>query len=270
MESGPSSHGTASRGGPAGGASTDGAPTDGASSSGVATRGASSGGVPVYGAARPWTPLVLTLGLHLLLVLAWMIGVRPPAPEAPVRSSTLVFVRSPPLSAPEPVTPLPPPRLRPRQPAAISLPLPEPAPAAAPSLDPEPTESRAESQVESQAASASAEPLPGELLATSKAMAGRIDRDLRKGASPITAEPDRKWERFAEAFAAARSGASREVTLESTTSPDGVTIYRKTVGGKARCYRSGSVGGLVTGFGAADGHGAGATTCPSNVSWTRQ
>jgi hypothetical protein len=111
--------------------------------------------------------------------------------------------------------------------------------------------------------------LPGDLLATSKAMAGRVDRELRKGASPITAEPERKWERFAEAFAAARKGGSGTVTLDSYTGPDGVIVYRKTVGSRVSCYRSGGVGGLVTGFGAADGHGAGNTTCPSGVRWTR-
>lgn len=117
--------------------------------------------------------------------------------------------------------------------------------------------------------------LPGDLLASAKAMAGRVDGELRKGAgvimgaSVITAEPDRKQERFAEAFAAARKGASNTVTLDSYTAPDGVIVYRKTVGDRVSCYRSGSVGGLATGFGVADGHGAGKTTCPGGVSWTR-
>ena len=101
-------------------------------------------------------------------------------------------------------------------------------------------------------------------------MAGQVDRDLRKGSSPITAEPERKWERFAEAFAAARSSPPPGLALESYTAPDGVTIYRKTVAGRTRCYRSGSVGGLVTGFGNADGHGAGRSTCPTNVPWSRR
>lgn len=100
-------------------------------------------------------------------------------------------------------------------------------------------------------------------------MAGRVERELREGSGPITAEPDRRWERFAEGFAAARGGAAGTVTLDRHTAPDGVVIYRKTVGGRTSCYRSGSVGGVVTGFGNADGHGAGGTTCPSNVSWKR-
>ena len=53
------------------------------------------------------------------------------------------------------------------------------------------------------------------------------------------------------------------------TSPDGVIIYRKTIGGRSSCYRTGSVGGLVTGFGNADLHGASIMECPRGLSWTR-
>ncbi|QNA88821.1 hypothetical protein G4G28_10555 [Massilia sp. Dwa41.01b] len=108
--------------------------------------------------------------------------------------------------------------------------------------------------------------LPGDLLASSRRMAGRIDRELRKGGSPITAEPDRKWQRFAEAVAGAHAEPGGAVTLARYTAPDGVTIYRKTVGSRVRCYRSGSVGGL----GPADGRSAGVMAdCPVGVSWTR-
>lgn len=111
--------------------------------------------------------------------------------------------------------------------------------------------------------------LPGELLASSKRVAGRIDRELRRGASPITAEPDRKWERFAQAVAGAHVSNRDAVTLSSYTAPDGVVIYRKTVGQRVFCYRSGSVGGLVGGFGPADGQGAGTIPCPSGADWRR-
>ncbi|MBD8532317.1 MULTISPECIES: hypothetical protein [unclassified Massilia] len=225
--------------------------------------------VPGYAASRSWTPLVLTVGLHLLLVLAWLTGVQGPAlqPTPAERTSTLVLVQ--PLARPRPAPAEPPqiPKPRTRSPAAMSVPVlvspapvvpssPAPAPADAPQADPAPD-------------SPSAAALPGELLATSKAMAGKVDRELRNGSSPITAEPERKWERFAEAFAAARKGAPPGVTLESYTEPDGVIIYRKTVAGKTRCYRSGSVGGLTTQFGNADLHGGGNTTCPTSVSWSR-
>jgi hypothetical protein len=78
------------------------------------------------------------------------------------------------------------------------------------------------------AADPAAAALPGDLLASSKAMAGWVDRELRKGIPPIMAEPERKWERCAKAFADARKGAANTVTLDSYTAPDGVVLYRKT------------------------------------------
>ena len=222
------------------------------------------GAVPAYAASRSWTPLALTLGLHLLLVLAWLTGVHGPAPEPAPGASSFVLVQALPRPQPKPDLPRPLPIPRTRLPDAISGPSPVAAePAAAPSREPEPV-------AEPQPDPAPAPALPGDLLASAKAMAGRVDRELRQGSSPITAEPERKWERFAEAFAAARTGTADTVTLDSYTAPDGVVIYRKTVHGRASCYRSGSVGGLVTGFGNADGHGAGRTSCPSNVSWRRR
>ena len=226
-------------------------------------------GNAAYAAPRPWTPLALTLGLHLLLVLAWLTGARGVRqPEAPQRASSFVLLQPParPTPAPRLDPPLPPPLPLPRSrlPASIPTPTPVPAPATAPAPDAEPA-----SAPQADPSPAAAEALPGDLLKSSRAMAGRIDRALRKGASPISAEPERKWERFAEAFAAARKGGDRTVTLDSYTSPDGVIIYRKTIGGRSSCYRTGSVGGLVTGFGNADLHGASIMDCPRGLSWTR-
>ena len=207
-------------------------------------------------------PLALTLGLHLLLVLTWLTGARGPAPEPAPRTSTLVLVHSLPRSPPPPSPPPVIPKSRARQPDAFIAPAPEAAPISIPApATPEPDSAPSPD--------AAAPALPGDLLANAKAMAGRVDRALSEGGSPISAEPERKWERFADAFAAARTSAP-PVTLESYEAPDGVTIYRKTVAGRTSCYRSGSVGGLVTGFGNADLHGAGRTTCPTSVSWTRQ
>lgn len=224
-------------------------------------------GLTAAPAARRWMPLALTLGLHLLLVLAWLGGTRGEARrEPPPRVS--VFVPVQPLARPQAAPSAPPPTSRRVRRPAISVPAPPPPDA--PSIAVQaPATAPADTDTASPPAPAPAA-LPGDLLASSKAMAGRVDRELRKGASPITAEPDRKWERFADAFAAARTSAPRTVTLESYTSPDGVIIYRKTVGDKVACYRSGSVGGLVTGFGPQDGQGAGRTSCPSGVSWTRR
>jgi hypothetical protein len=228
-------------------------------------------GYAAHAAPRPWTPLALTLGLHLLLVLAWLTGARGDrAPEPPQRAFTFVLVQPParPKPAPrlDPLLPPPLPLPRSRLPATIHGPAPVAAAptAAASASNPEPARAP-----QADPAPAAAEALPGELLKSSRAMAGRIDRELRKGASPISAEPERKWERFAEAFAAARTSGDRTVTLDSYTSPDGVIIYRKTIGGRSSCYRTGSVGGLVTGFGNADLHGASIMDCPRGLSWTR-
>jgi hypothetical protein len=232
------------------------------------TRGALPG-YAAHAAPRSWTPLALTLGLHLLLVLAWLSGARGGRlPDAPQRAFTFVLLQppAPPTRAPRLDLPLPPPLPLPRSrlPASIHTPAPVPVSATASTPDAETA-----SAPQADPAPAAAEALPGDLLKSSRAMAGRIDRELRKGASPISAEPERKWERFAEAFAAARKGGDRTVTLDSYKSPDGVIIYRKTVGGRSSCYRTGSVGGLVTGFGNADLHGASIMDCPRGLSWTR-
>ena len=244
---------------------------------------------------RPLAPLALTLGLHLLLVLAWLGGAgHPPVGAPPPREQAFVFVQ--PLARTRPAQAVPQassrPRSRPDKPAAsatVSAPSRVPpmsrsgpeaitqppadgeAPASAPASDSTPhATSHATSHAISHATSRPA-PAPGDLLATSKAMAGSVDRALRKGSRPITAEPDRKWERFAEAFAAARKDVGNTVTLDSYTAPDGVIIYRKTAGSRVACYRSGSVGGPVTAFGRPlDTSGAGSVPCPTGVPWMRQ
>ena len=215
---------------------------------------------------RPsWTPLALTLGLHLLLVLAWL-GSGPPRfeREAPARASSFVLVQ-PPASRPQPAASAAArgPASRPR--SRLPQPVPLQAPARVRSTISPPSEPPGAAPQPETVAETPTPAVPGDLLATSKRMAGAADRELRNGSSPITAEPDRKWERFASAFAAARKSASRDTMLESHTAADGVTIYRKTVGERVRCYRSGSVGGL----GPADGQSAGNVPCPSGVSWAR-
>lgn len=215
-----------------------------------------------------WAPLALTLGLHLLLVLAWLLQpARESAPPPGERETMLVMVRPPPAPLSPPRTehraePRAEPRLarRPRaqtpvrpQVPAQQAPTPEVTSEAQPITPP----------VEAGPATA---PLPGELLATSRRMAGRIDRELSSGGSPISAEPERKWERFAGMMASARTSAGTAVSLDSYTAPDGVTVYRKTVGERVRCYVSGSVGGI----GPADGRSAGNIPCPTGVRWTRQ
>ena len=212
-------------------------------------------GVPAPAPSLSWGPLVLTLGLHLLLVLAWLLrpGVQPTGLAPAGRATMLVMVRPPAPSA----IPQPPPR-----PAAAARARPQAlsAPAATPEAVPEPEASPAPADTEAAPA-----PMPGELLEASRRVAGTIARELRAAGSPISAEPDRKWERFAGMVAGARADAGRGVSVDSYTASDGVTIYRKTVGNRVRCYMSGSVGGL----GPSDGHSAGQVACPTGVRWTR-
>lgn len=221
----------------------------------------SGGAAPAF-SGRPRAPLALalTLGLHLLLVLAWMRDAAPVVQRAAgERASTFVQVLPPLVAKPKP-KPAPSearPRPRARLPVAVTLPIQAPAPGAPPDSE----------ALDAAPAAVPTQPPapPGDLLAASKRMAGGVDRALRNGVSPIGAEPERKWERFAAAFAAARTGVALDTVLESHTAADGVTVYRKTVGERVTCYRSGSVGGL----GPADGHTAGNIRCPTGASWTR-
>jgi len=211
-----------------------------------------------------WTPLVLTLGLHLLPVLAWLLrpAMQAALPLPAERATVLVMVAPPlrtiPLSSPRALAP---PVRKTAQPvtAPVSRSPQPPAQPEQPVAEAAPAESEL---VQSDSAPAAT---PGDLLADSRAMAGRVDRELRKGGSPITAEPERKWERFAGMVAEARAPAAFVLTLDSHTALDGVTIYRKTLGRKVRCYRSGSVGGISP----ADGHTGGSIPCPTGVRWTR-
>lgn len=208
-----------------------------------------------------WAPLALTLGLHLLLVLAWLPRPGVQAPPAPGERASVLVMLAPPQPAPAVTrSPTVHPRLAPRV-RTPALPAPPPA---ADSAEAQPVSPPVEAHTEAETATAPA-PLPGELLASARRMAGRVDRELGNGASPFSAAPERKWERFADTVASARLDAGRGVSLDSYTAPDGVTVYRKTVGGRVRCYRSGSVGGINP----SDGHSAGNIACPAGVRWTR-
>lgn len=225
-------------------------------------------GVAAGSATVSWTPLALTLGLHLLLVLAWLM--RPGAPfvmpAALARETVLVMVTPP---APRTPAPLPRPVLRESMPKAarplippitqsIRRPvLPQPAPEQPAATEP------VESELVQSAPAPAA--IPGDWLAASKSMARRIGAEAGQDSKPIGAEPERKWERFADTVGAARRSGSMGGTLDSHTAGDGVVTYRKTVGLRVRCYRSGSVGGI----GPADGQTAGNVACPTGVRWNR-
>ena len=216
--------------------------------------------------APPWTPLVLTLGLHLLLVLAWLTARA--AAACRIRRSALLPSywsgrRRGPSRRPIFRHPRPFPVAAGRQPSISQglswrgqPPLRRPG-------------GRPASHKPALHASAT-EALPGDLLKSSRAMAGRIDRELRNGASPISAEPERKWERFAQAFAEARTSRSYSMTLEDYT--DGgrhcrlPQDHRRTNELLPQRQRRRPGHGLRQCRG---GRGAGYTPCPTGVSWTR-
>jgi len=220
-------------------------------------------GVPASSSVS-WTPLALALGLHLLLVLAWLLrpGVQPGLQPSSERATLLVMVK--PAARPMPAAPrvLPEPvRKAASRPASRVLPAPEAAAAA--EAD---TESLQLEPVQAEVATPAAPAVPvGELLARSRALAGRISRELPPGDGTMTAEPVRKWEQFGALVADARRTGSMAGTLDSHTAADGVIVYRKIVGMRVRCYRSGSVGGVNP----SDGQTAGNIPCPTGVRWTR-
>jgi hypothetical protein len=84
----------------------------------------------------------------------------------------------------------------------------------------------------------------------------------------VPLEADTPWGRFQRGLEAAHVERSMSAHLDSYTSPDGVVIYRRRVGGRTSCYRTGSVGlGIADAGGVND---AGAVACPSGVTWTRE
>lgn len=227
-------------------------------------------------AARPnWTPLALTLGFHLLLVLAWRWQAQPvPLPALPERLIELLPMRpmpappaavappAPSRSAPPP-TPLPAPRNTVPAPPPASAP---PAPAdTAPAVQPDTADMPQPSE---QPAGDAPVTLAGEdLLAAGKRSAAAFDRETRKGKSGVPLEANTPWSRFRSAVAAAHIDRSLSMRMEKYESPDGVVIYRTTQNGKQTCRMTGSV---VFGPGAAGGgSAAGDVACPKGVSWER-
>jgi hypothetical protein len=175
-----------------------------------------------------------------------------PAPEPePVHATA----RAPAVHAPQPAaapsrqaaTPLPVPSV---QPPADTLAAPAPADAATLARDP--------------AAAANGSFMVG----VAKRQAGRIDRELRGGKSGVPLEADTPWARFQRGLEAAHVERSMSVIEDSYTAPDGVVIYRRRIGSRTLCYRTGSVGLGIAG--ARGVNEAGPVTCPSGVTWSRE
>lgn len=228
--------------------------------------------------------LALTLGLHLLAGF-WLLQQRRPTPvraAAPRVVTILLQVREArrapaparvvtPLRDPQhEVAPIPHPRTPPRTqatpapapPAITTAPPPPAQPAIAPPA-PAPAPADAAALAHDPAAAVHGSFTVG----LAKREAGRIDRELRGGKSGVPLEADTPWARFQRGLEDAHIDRSLSATEDSYTAPDGVVIYRRRVGSRVTCYRTGSVGlGVAGAVGIND---AGSITCPKGVVWQR-
>lgn len=223
---------------------------------------------------RQWA-LALTLGLHLLAAFLWLgqrhALPRPAAQEVPRVVTILLQPRSR-LPAPVPRTPVAPPPRTPAParsaPAAVpSLPsVSPPAPMEAPPVTPAPAEAPANPVPSPAPAAAAAD--AGFSLEQARRQAGRIDRELRKGASGVPDTADTPMARLRDKLEAAHVEPVTGVQQDSYTAPDGRVIYRTRVGRRTVCRISGSVGlGIAGARGIND---AGSVACPSGVEWQRE
>jgi len=242
-----------------------------------------AGAAPYPDRGAQWRPrrarlaLAASLGVHLLAAL-WL-QQRRPAPSAPPAEAprAIRILLQPPAARTLPVpAPAPAPVHAPtpaRAPAAHA-PQPSAAPAKrapAPPMQPPADTLAAPAPAPADAATLAREPAAGAngsfTIGVAKRQAGRIDRELRGGKSGVPLEADTPWARFRRGVEAAHVERSMSVVEDSYTSPDGVVIYRRRIGSRTFCYRTGSVGlGIAGARGVND---AGPVTCPSGVTWSR-
>lgn len=238
------------------------------------------------GRAPQWHPrrtrlaLAASVGVHLLAAV-WLQQRRPlpPPAEAPRVISILlqppaVRTRPAPVHAPapvhEPAAAREPPVRAPSRPATRTEQAPTPAPA--PSVQPPPDSLATPEPAPVDAARFARDPAAAAngsfTVGVAKRQAGRIDRELRGGKSGVPLEADTPWARFQRGLEAAHVERSMSVIEDSYTSPDGVVIYRRRIGSRTICYRTGSVGLGVAG--ARGVNEAGPVDCPAGVTWSRE
>jgi hypothetical protein len=205
---------------------------------------------------RRGLPLALTVAVHLLLLACLYLARRAPV-DAPARSQQEVLVLLPPTSRPAIVAkPAVPARAAP---VALKRPSPRPpaAVAEAPSSEPE-------------AAAPAAQPAPGGLFERALRASGKVDRELRAGAAPLTAplagSPSAHLER---AMAAAWIDRSNTLVMDRYMASDGVAITRLSNGSGAKCYMSGTVN-FVPGILHDSARPREVPCPPSDSGWTRR
>lgn len=222
---------------------------------------------------RQWA-LGLTLGLHLLGAFLWLgerrTLSRPAVQDVPRVVTILLQPRSR-VATPAPHAPVaPPPRSQtPLRAAPLTVPslpaITPPAPAeAAPTVLAPADAAAAPAQSPAPAAAPSG---AGFSLEQARRQAGRIDRELRKGASGVPTTADTPMARLRDSLEAAHVEPVTGVQQDSYTAPDGRIIYRTRVGRRTVCRISGSVGlGIAGARGIND---AGSVSCPGGVEWQR-
>jgi len=236
--------------------------------------------------ARNRLALALTLGLHALVLLFWLQAPRPRlADTAPAWQVVSVLLNVPlrataPAAAPSSPShdrvparrPVPPPAAVPK-PAPLPDTVPSPA-APAPSAQagradaPSTSPTIAAPSAPDAAAAAAAPSDTGMALDLARRQAGRIDRELRKGKSGVPLDADTPWARFRRGVEAADTGNLAGEQMDSHTASDGVVTYRRRIGKRTLCRRSGSVGPGIAGLRGIND--AGDVPCPSGVEWKRE
>jgi hypothetical protein len=186
------------------------------------------------GVRRQAWPLAISLAAHLVLGIAWLGAQHRPriADAEPKRLMVLLMPKAVP--APPPASsPARQERQRKTEPRSVQ----PTAPRQAQPEKPPP----AEAPVREPLAITPVQPSAGAIMESARHDVGKIDRDLRGSKLNVPGRPDNAWRRLEDGFAAA---APHDNTLkeDSYTSPDGVVVYRRRMGGKMVCRKSGSVG----------------------------
>jgi hypothetical protein len=179
-------------------------------------------------------PLAVTLGAHAVLALLWLNGTHKPRPleEEPRRLMVLLLPKAapvkPPVAPPRTVRPnahKPGAAPRPLEPVAVQPQRPANLPSTTP-LQPE--------------AITPPHPSAAAILDSARRDIGKIDRELRGKHPNVLGNTDTPWRRFEQAVAGAHNDTA--LAEDSYTSPDGTVVYRRRMGHKTVCRKTGSVG----------------------------
>jgi hypothetical protein len=181
---------------------------------------------PSLSLRRNVLPVLLVLGLHGAVLLAWINAKRAPLASPAATYIVTTFVAAP---APRRIAP---PLTRPRSAAASAVRSAPVAVAPAAAESPEPPAP----------AAPAAEPSAGAILAQARRDIGAIDKALRGKEPPVPLlRPDTPIARFETAMAGAYKDRSMTAVMDRYVAADGVTITRLTQRGKVRCFMSGTV-----------------------------